>query len=145
MASADELRKNFTVAGGALRTTLQSADRNWERKPNNDAEGEEAWSAREAAEHVVSSVVYFASTACQSSGYPKLESPFPSRELSFPTAATAIEALDKAVAVATPAIGQITEQDLTASHERMGTVENVLTILVTHLRDHTTQIQSANQ
>ena len=145
MASADELRKHFAVAGGALRTALEGADQTWERRPNNDAEGEEAWSARQAAEHVVSSVVYFASTACQSSGYPKLESPFPSRELSFPTAATAAEALDQAIAVATPAIGQITDQDLAASHERMGTVENVLTVLVTHLRDHAAQIQSASQ
>ena len=145
MASADALRTDLGEAQGTLRAAMQAVVANWERQPSGSADGEEAWSARQAAEHVVGAELFFAGTVCKSCGYAKPVNPLSDGAISLPTPSAAVEMLDHAIAATTPAIRQISDTDLATTHERMGTVENAMKIWIGHVRDHANQIQTACQ
>ena len=141
MATPDELLVALKVGREALGRAIEAAGSNWETAPSSD-EGEEAWSARQTAEHVISTELYFAGETCKACGYDPPESPFPAA-LQLATAADGSAALDLAVEAADSKQKYVSVEDLTKTHEGMGTVEEVMTIQVWHLINHAMQIRAA--
>ena len=122
-------------------TSAPPATRLPRRKPES-GEGEDAWSAREAAQHVIGAELYYANAVCEACGYDGPESPFASGlELASPEAASA--ALAQATAAADSKIQHVSAGDLERSHERMGPLPDVFESWSGHLRDHAAQITAA--
>ena len=144
LAPGDALRKNLKEAQGMLRVAMRAAGANWERKPSGSADGEARWSARQAAEHVVGAELLIAGLVCETCGYAKPANPFSGGEISLPSPAASVEALDTVIAATTPTIQQISEAALAKSN-LMGTVESAITNWTSHTRDHADQIRSASQ
>ena len=142
MPTPDEVRADLGAARDALAAALSAAPADsWERKPES-GEGEDAWSAREAAQHVIGAELYYANAVCEACGYDGPESPFASGlELASPEAASA--ALAQATAAADSKIQHVSAGDLERSHERMGPLPDVFESWSGHLRDHAAQITAA--
>ncbi|MDA0256122.1 MAG: hypothetical protein O3C25_00065 [Chloroflexi bacterium] len=67
MASPDELRADIARARDELREVLRTVETDWEKEPAG-GEGEDAWLARQTAEHVVRAEVFYArivSSTCE--------------------------------------------------------------------------------
>ena len=142
MPTPDEIRADLGAARSDLAAALRtSAAASWERKPEG-GEGEDAWSAREAAQHVIGAEIYYATAVCDACGYAGPDSPFDGRlELESPEAAQM--ALEQAIEAANAKIKYVTETDLAKEHERMGSVLDVFASWTGHVRDHATQIEAA--
>ena len=142
MPTPDEVRADVAAARDELAAALSAAPAaTWERAPAS-GEGEDAWSAREAAQHVIGAEMYFASAVCEACGYDGPESPFPGGlELASPEAASAT--LDQAAAAADSKMRHVTAGDLERSHERMGPLPAIFESWSGHLREHAAQIAAA--
>ena len=142
MPTPDEVRADLSAARDELAAALSAAPADtWERKPES-GEGEDAWSAREAAQHVIGAELYYTNAVCEACGYDGPESPFAGGlELASPEAANA--ALTQAAAAADSKIQHVTAGDLERSHERMGPLPDVFESWTGHLRDHAAQITAA--
>ncbi len=142
MPTPDETRADLGAARGDLATALRgSAAATWEQKPEA-GEGEDAWSAREVAQHVIGAEIYFATAVCEACDYEGPTSPFDGRlQLETPEAAQA--ALEQAIEAADSKIRHVTEADLEKQHERMGAVAEVFETWIGHVRNHATQIEAA--
>ena len=141
MATPDELQIALKVGREALGRAIKAAGSNWETAPSG-GEGEEEWSARKTAEHVIGTELYFAGETCKACGYDPPESPFPG-PLQLATAADGSAALDLAVEAANSKQKYISAEDLAKTHEQMENVEGVMTIQVWHLINHAMQIRAA--
>ena len=142
MPTPDEIRAELAAARNELAAALSAAPADtWERKPES-GEGEDAWSAREAAQHVVGAELYYANSVCEACGYDGPESPFEGGlELASPADAGA--ALTQAAAAADSKIQYVSASDLEKQHERMGPLPDVFESWSGHLRDHAAQILAA--
>lgn len=138
MPTPDELRADLDAGRQAFRAALESVTANWEKEPES-GEGEDAWSARKVAEHAIPTEVYFAKAICDACGYPGPET----KRLELPTPQDALAAFDEAVEVSHGRIKYVTEEDLAKSHERFGSVEQLLALAAYHLQDHAAQIRTA--
>lgn len=138
MATPDELRTQLESARAEFRKALEVAGSGWEQQPAG-GEGEEAWSPRQVAEHAIGTETYFATSICKSCGYPGVE-PI---ETNFPTANDALQAFDAAVEACNKKLKHVSAEDLAHTHERMGSVENIFQINITHMQDHAQQIRNA--
>jgi hypothetical protein len=145
MATPDELRAEIADARATLRTALQGASQDtWEKLPADGGDGEDAWSARQAAEHVIGAEIYFTNLVCKACGYPGPESPFSGGKPNFTSVDDARTALDDAIAAADSKIKYITETDLAITRDE-GTVETLVAFWPQHTRDHAQQITTAGQ
>ncbi len=143
MATPDELRAEIATARDALRTALQAASPStWEQQPVGRTDGEESWSPRQAAEHVVGTELYYTTLVCKACGYPEPDSPFEGGKPSFATVDAARASFDEAVAAADSKIKYITETDLAIARDE-GTVESLVALWPEHTREHAAQIQAA--
>ena len=142
MTTRDELRADLDSARKELEAAIQAAAPNWEREPES-GEGEEAWSARQAAEHVVRSEVFYARTASQALGRDDPANPFADAPPQFPDVDAALAAYGLAVEAADSVLAQVTVEDLAVEHERHGNVEGILTSHLEHVRNHANQIGEA--
>ncbi len=142
MPTPDEVRANLSAARDELAAALSAAPADtWERKPES-GEGEDAWSAREAAQHVIGAELYYTNAVCEACGYDGPDSPFAGGlELASPAEAGA--ALTQAIAAADSKIQHVSAGDLERSHERMGPLPDVFESWTGHLRDHAAQITAA--
>ena len=142
MPTPDEIRAELASARDELAAALSAAPADtWERKPES-GEGEDAWSAREAAQHVVGAELYYTNAVCEACGYDGPDSPF-AGGLEFASPADAGTALTQAIAAADSKIQHVSEGDLGKSHERMGALPDVFESWTGHLRDHAAQITAA--
>ena len=141
MASPDELRAAIKVGRENLATAIDGSADNWERQPES-GEGEEAWSPRQVAEHVIGAQLYFANAGCEACGYDGPENPFDG-PLSLTSPAGAQTALQQASEAADAKIKYVTDDDLAHTHESMGTVEGIMAMDAWHLLDHAYQVRSA--
>ena len=141
MASPKELRAALVEARADLQAAFHEAHDAWERRPQG-GEGEEAWSPRQVAEHVIGAELYFASNIAQACGAPALELSRP--DCSTPAMAAA--SLTRNAATADNILRHVTEGDLTKSRRlRTGeaTVEQMLQRMASHAHDHANQIRAA--
>jgi hypothetical protein len=145
MATPDELRTEIATARDALRAALQSASpTTWEQQPIGSADGEDSWSPRQAAEHVIGAEIYFTNLVCKACGYPGPDSPFEGGEPSFDTVDAARAAFDDAVVAADSKIKYITATDLAIARDE-GTVESLVAFWPEHTREHALQIDAAGK
>lgn len=139
MATPDELRTAIAEGRATLRAALAAANgAAWEMEPGS-GEGEAAWSARQAAEHVIGAEAFFTNAVCTACGYPGVE--FTNRSYATPAAATA--ALAEVSALTDAKLKHVTESDLGHLHDRFGSVEGLMKTSAGHLRDHAAQILAA--
>ncbi len=141
MATPDEVRAAIKVGREALAGAIAGAADNWETAPES-GEGEDAWSPRQAAEHVLGAEIYFANEICKACGYDGPDSPFDGQP-QFASAAAAQTGLEQVSEASNSKINYVSDEDLTKAHESMGTVENVMAITAWHLLDHAMQIRAA--
>ena len=141
MATPDEIRAAIKVGQETLADAIGAASDNWEKSPPG-GEGEDAWSPRQVAEHVIAAEIYFASAVCAACGYDGPESPIVG-EAQFATAAEAQTALTAVIAAADSKIKYVSVEDLSHAHDSMGNVENVMRITAWHSLDHAMQINAA--
>ncbi len=139
MPTPDELRADIATARQDFHSALEGAGATWETKPAANAEGEDAWSPRQVAEHAIGADLYFASEICGACGYPGLEL----SRLSLATPAEAISAFTDASAKSDGRLKYVSETDLAMQHKSMGSVSDVMSIAAGHLRDHAAQIRAA--
>ncbi len=138
MATPDELLSAIGEARTTLKAALEAAKAgDWEKKAAG--EGEEAWSAREVAQHVIPSEAFFATATCKACGYPGVE--FSNRD--YPDAAAALAALDEVIEVTNKKIKYVTDTDLEKPQDGFGSVEALLTYQAVHLREHSEQLRAA--
>ncbi|MDZ7728742.1 MAG: DinB family protein [Dehalococcoidia bacterium] len=138
MATPDELRTQLESARAEFRKALEAAGSGWEQKPAG-GEGEEAWSPRQVAEHAIGTETYFATSICKACGYPGVD-PI---ETDFPTADVAVTAFDAAVEACNKKLKHVSAEDLAQSHDRLGSVENIFQMDISHMTDHAQQIRNA--
>ncbi len=141
MATPKELRAAIVEARADFQAALHEAHDAWERKPQA-GEGEDAWSPRQVAEHVLGAELYFASNIAQACGAPALERQTP--DVATPAAAAASAV--RVAATCDEILRHVSQDDLAKTRElRMGTlsVEQMLDLLASHARDHAQQIRAA--
>lgn len=139
MATPDELREELAGARAALRAALEAASpAKWEVAPGT-GEGEEAWSARRAAEHAIGSEAFFTTAVCTACGYPGVEAVNPS----YATPAEAVAGLDAMIELTNKKLKYVTAEDLEKKDERMGTSAAIIELMASHLHDHAAQILAA--
>ena len=141
MATPDEVRAAIKVGQEALADAIATASDNWEKSPQS-GEGEDAWSPRQVAEHVIPAEIYFANAVCAACGYDGPENSI-TEDAKFATAAEAQAALEAVIAAANSKIKYVSEEDLSHAHDSMGNVENVMRITAWHSLDHAMQINAA--
>ncbi len=137
MATPDELRAALAEARADFRKAISDAAGAWEKTPAQ-GEGEEAWSPRQAAEHAIAAEAYFTSAICKACGYPGVDRVEPA----YAGADEAIRAFDEVVEMCNKKLQYITETDLEKSHERFGTVENLMQVNAGHMREHAAQMRA---
>ena len=138
MPTLDELHAAVRAAREEVRAAIESAGEAWERQPTH-GEGEEAWSPRQVAEHIVSTEGIYATRMCVLAGHPGVEELSPSFATPRDAAAGLIsygDLLDQKTAA-------ITESDLSIPHDRLTNIEGFFHFRVRHLRDHANQIRLA--
>ncbi len=141
MTTPKELRQAIVEARAGLQAAFHDAHGAWERKPQGD-EGEDAWSPRRVAEHVVGAEVFFASGISQACGAPAVGRP----EYDVSTPAAAAASLTRLGAIADNVLRHVTDADLAKTHVlRVGemSVEQMMTVLASHAHDHANQIREA--
>ncbi len=138
MKTPDDLRVAIAAARDDLRQALNDVDGRWEANVAG-SEGEDQWTARRAAEHVISAETYFTTQVCVACGYPGLDS----SRLSFASPAEALQALDEVAAKCDGKLKYVTETDLAMKHETWGDVASIMSVAATHLHEHAAQLRTA--
>ena len=140
MASADELREAIGGALPRLRAAIEGAGADWERvpQPGGDSDDEENWSARQAAEHVIGADYAFARALAGALGGDPVERP----ELTLPSAAEALAALEDSSAALDASVAAITDAQLEAETRFGRTVGWVLELAGAHRLEHAAQIEA---
>lgn len=145
MATRKELRAGITDARAAVQRAIVEAAQVWDRPGPPEAEGEEAWSSRQAIEHTADAEVFFASRISTACGYPELEM----QRHEFATAADAAEGYARATAKTDGVIQHVSDEDLPRKLEegRLSgmSVEAILELTAHHAHDHARQAISAAQ
>ncbi len=141
MATADEYRAGLEADLATLRSAIEGAGDKWEQAP----EGEDEWSPRAAAEHVVGAEYYFAGLVASA-----MQGKAPDRpELSLPSNAEALSALQAASETADKAYRYVEDRDLEKPAELTAdgypsTIEGVIQLTSQHRAAHAEQIGAAS-
>ncbi len=142
MASAEQLREASRGALAPLRAAIEGADSDWERVPapgdGSDEGGEESWSARQAAEHVIGADYAFARAIGGALGQEAVERP----EMTLPSAREALAALAESSAVLDAALAAVTDAELEVETRFGRTVAWVAELAATHRLEHAGQIEA---
>ncbi len=141
MATPKELRQAIVDARADLHSAFHAAHNSWNTKPASGA-GEDAWSPREAAQHVIGAEVFFASLVAQACGAPPLERQRPDVE----TPAAAAASLVRFAAMADDVLRHVTAEDLEKTQNSpLGerTVRQLMEMVASHVHDHANQIRNA--
>lgn len=137
MPTPDELRTAIAEGRQAFRDALSAAAAGWERQPGGT--GEEAWSARQVAEHVIPAEAFFTTAVCKACGYPGVDRVTGS----YATAQDAIKHFDEVVEMCNKKLKYVSETDLEKKHERLGTSADVMAMNANHLVEHAAQVRAA--
>ena len=143
MPTPKELHQAIIESRAGLQAAFHDAHDAWERKPQG-GEGEDPWSPRQVAEHVIGAETFFASLIAQACGAPALERP----SIDASTPATAAASLTRTGAIADNIFRRVTESDLPRTQQtRMGemSVERMMQLVAGHGQDHANQIRACAQ
>lgn len=140
--SIGQLRDEIAQAYEGYLAELKEAGPHWERKPDSGGEGEDAWSARQVAEHIVSSTTFFASGIARTIGVegPAVQQP------AFASADDATAAMPAVQQQLGAVLEQVTDAQLDIEREfgplGKSTLERVVAICAHHLADHANQLRA---
>ena len=138
MATPKELRQALADVRADLHAALHHVHETWEQKPPA-GEGEESWSPKEVAQHVIGADWFFTNMIVQACGYPALERP----HIDVSTPAQAAASLARIAANDDNYLRHVTDEDLRRTAEtRFGprSVEELMAMLTRHAREHTEQL-----
>jgi hypothetical protein len=142
--TVDDIRRDLDAGFNSYLAELQQAGPNWDRKPLA-GEGEDAWSARQVAEHIAGSLRFFGAGIARALG---VEGPALQR-FELPSVDQAVTATRDANDAFMSVVGRVSEESLAAEIEdpRMGkfTVESILGIAVNHFGDHRNQLKALRE
>ncbi|MCK9519310.1 MAG: DinB family protein [Dehalococcoidia bacterium] len=137
-----QLREEIARAYEEYLAELKDAGPHWERKPAAGGEGEEAWSARQAAEHIASSTTFFANGIARAVEVdaPAIQQP------AFASAETAVASMPGIQQTLQSVLDQVTDAQLDMEREfgplGKSTLERVVGICALHLNDHGNQLRT---
>jgi len=121
---------------------LKLAGPHWERKPAAGGEGEEAWCARQVAEHVAGAATFFGAGIAGGMG---VEGPA-RMQSEFASVAAAIPGTEKAHAALMGVVNQMSDEQLAIELDapRLGkrSLGEFLGIIAYHLTDHAGQLKT---
>lgn len=116
-------------------------DAEWERKPAPGGEGEDAWSARQVAEHVQGACGFFGNAAAKVAGFDG-----PGRTYSeLPTVAAAIDGLPAAFGALQAVVTKLSAENLAAEVDApwgKTTLGGLLGGSAAHFKDHANQLKA---
>jgi hypothetical protein len=142
MATPKELRAALVENRAGLQEAFHNAAPKWETKPSGSAEGEDAWSPRQVAEHVIGAEWFFTNMIAQACGAPAMERP--AVDASSP--AKAASSLTRVAANNDNILRHVSDGDLAKEWDsRLGrmNVEAMLTTMGSHGQDHIAQMNAA--
>ena len=135
-----EYKKDIVAGYEGYMGELKQAGGNWENAPAH-GEGEEAWNARQVAEHVAGAASFFGAALA---GFLGLQGPERAQP-SFATGADAATGMPAAQAKLVAVIDQILDDKLPLEFDfpRIGKqgIGGILGILAYHLNDHAGQLK----
>ncbi len=137
-----ELKQGVTEAYGNYLSQLKESGSVWEQKPAAAGEGEEAWSARQVAEHIASANLYFANGIARIIGAegPAMQQP------QLASVDEAVGATESAQAGFMGVVEKLTPEQLAieVEHPRFGkqTPAAIISLVTHHLGDHANQLKT---
>ncbi len=141
MATLSEITAALDAAFAGYFAELALAGPHWETKPSA-GDGEEGWCARQVAEHVAGSGIFFGSSIAQMAG---IAGPAP-EQVQLPDFALAEAETHRAQGVLMGVIGSVPEASLSIAidHPRLGkqTVGSIMQLVATHTNDHAAQLRA---
>jgi hypothetical protein len=139
--TADDIRSEIGSAFDAYIAELEQAGPHWERKPAT-GEGEDAWCARQVAEHIAGASLFFGAGIAQAIGVP---APALQR-VELPEATNAVARTRENQAVFMAVASHVKDEQLATEidHPRLGkqTLGGILGIVTYHHRDHAQQLRT---
>jgi hypothetical protein len=138
MASVQELRNGIKQSYDIYVAELKLAGPVWEKKPGT-GEGEEAWSARQVAEHITGTARFFAVALIRTLGGTAERSAPPEH----PSLDNALGGTEQSFAELDAVVAGISDDQL-ALETKFGerSVESVLGIVIEHYKDHAGQLKT---
>lgn len=141
----EQLRTDIIASFEAYIAELEQAGPHWERKPAEGGEGEDAWNARQVAEHLAGSTLFFGAGLAQGIGS---DGPTPKR-FEFPDPAEAVGQMNSAQNELMAVVGRLQPADLDKVHDfgRMGTfaLGRLVGLCDVHLQDHANQLRKLRE
>ena len=140
--SIDDIRNDIAASFALYAAELAKAGPAWDRKPANAAEGEEAWCARQVAEHIAGAGLFFGAGIAQAIGVtpPQLE------RIELASADQAVLKTKETHAALMAVVAQASDAQLAveSDYPRLGkhTLGGILGIVDHHLRDHASQLET---
>lgn len=126
-------------------TELKQAGPHWDKKPAVKADGEDAWSARQVAEHMADASPFYAAAVAKAIG---ITPPQLGRH-TFPAASDSIAATEAAHRVLIDVIDQLSDSQLAIETENRVTgkitVNGLVLACSSHVREHTKQLQALRE
>ena len=141
MPTPDEARAAVAAARQDLSAAIDAAVGAWATKPAS-GDGEEAWSAKETAAHVLGAEIFFARAVCAACGYDGPANPIKDAPLASPQEAQ--HALQMVIDAADSKMKHVSVEDMAKAHETMGTVEDIFGSWAGHVQGHADQIRAAS-
>lgn len=144
MTTVAEHTAAITKAYDTYIAELKLAGPHWDRVPAH-GEGEEAWCARQVAEHIAGAALFFGSGIARAAGLPPIELSQPTLE----TAAAALKATPENQAKFMAVLPNIPAErmDVEFDAPRLGktSINGLLGIVTFHLGDHANQLKKLRE
>ena len=142
MPTAAEAKAAIDAGFAAYIAELGQAAAVWDKKPDNSADGEAAWCARQVAEHIAGAGPFFGQGIAAAIG---VSGPTPSL-IQFPDASNAVAETQRTHGLLMDVVAQIKDDQLAMEidHPRLGkqTLGGILGIVSYHLNDHANQLKT---
>lgn len=142
MATAAEAQAAIAAAFESYISELAQAASVWETKPSGAAEGEDAWCARQVAEHIAGAGPFFGMGIARACG---IDGPTPAR-ISLPDAAAAVEETKRCHGQLVDVISKVTDDQMGIEFEagQLGkqSVGGLMGVVSYHLKDHANQLKT---
>ena len=142
--SADDIRSEIGDAFDVYVAELEQAGPHWDRKPAS-GEGEDAWCAKQVAEHIAGASLFFGAGIAQAIG---IDAPALERiELADVNAAAAKTRANQQTFMSVVAQVKDEQLPMEIDHPRLGkqTLGGILGIVTHHHRDHANQLKSLRE
>ena len=142
MPTSTEIRQSIDQAFAAYMAELEQVATVWERQPAAAAEGEDAWCARQVAEHIASSGPFFGAAIAAAIGVP---GPTPER-VTFADFESSLDGTRQRQQLLMDVVVRLSDEHISreVEHPRLGknTVGGLLGIVTHHLNDHAGQLKT---